>query len=171
MRRWFETVTDLNASAATLSERRYGVIEVIDGRLTQIVLRPWPKRVWLFQAWIAARLQHKYLGGDRCWLYYNQPRLTPAYLAVPYMLSAHETRLTSIQCAVQTLEQIAAIKGCDAILCDAANPRITDRVMRRFGYVSHAPMWLHRNYIKRLYESRPSEPYGFDVPCCVGEGV
>ncbi len=171
MRRWFETITNLHASATVLGERRYGMVEVLDGRLSRIVLRPLPKRVWLWQTWLAGRLQHPFSTGDRCWLYYNQPLSAPAYLAVPYFVSARDTTLSSIRCAIDTLEQIAALKGCDAILCDVANPRITDRVMRRYGYVSHAPMWLHRNYIKRLYDTRPSEPFGFDVPCCVGEGA
>ena len=42
-----ETVHDLQAGAAVLRRRRYGVIEVAGGRLERIRLRPFPKLISL----------------------------------------------------------------------------------------------------------------------------
>ena len=41
-------------------------------------------------------------------------------------------------------------KNADALLCDAANLKISDRLLARFGWEAHAPMLGHRNFIKRL---------------------
>jgi hypothetical protein len=44
----------------------------------------------------------------------------------------------------------------DAIVCDAANLRISERLMKRFGYEPHKPQHWHRNFIRRFYGSYPS---------------
>ena len=77
------SVTDLTRDAETLRRRRYGVIEVIDGRFHRVLLRPWPKilvgpEVLWFGKWLHQR-QH----GDRILLYYNQPWRCPTFWPWP----------------------------------------------------------------------------------------
>ena len=57
--------------------------------------------------------------------------------------------------ALATLDEIARIKGSDAILTDAANFRISDRSLRRHGWERHTKARYHRNYIKRFYGQYP----------------
>ena len=56
------------------------------------------------------------------------------------------------------LDRIAELKRTDAILCDAANLRISDRLLARFGWESHAPGRWSRNFIKRFYGVYPGCP-------------
>ena len=54
------------------------------------------------------------------------------------------------------LDQIARLKRTDALLCDIAGSRISDRLMSRFGWEPHKPQRWHRNYIKRFYGQYPA---------------
>ena len=92
---------------------------------------------------------------DRCRLYYNQPLQIPNFLALKYIVSTSGTSYATFRAALQVLDAIAALKQTDAIVCDAGNLRLTDRVMRRFGWEPHKPQRWHRNYIRRFYGSYP----------------
>jgi hypothetical protein len=155
----FETVTDLSRDSSVLRGRRYGVIEVVDGRFHRVLLRPWPKilvgpeMLWLGQ-WL-----HQRQRGDRIRLYYNQPWRFPNFLALAYALSGRMTSMRSIRVGLEVLDEIARLKGSDALLCDAGNWRISERFMRRWGWESHCPTtWWHRHFIKRFYGNYPSRP-------------
>lgn len=156
----FETVTDLDAQAAVVRRRRYGVLEVADERLARLRFRPWPKlfAIQEFVAWKQWRRRNR--PGDRCWIYFNQPRQFPQFLAVKFWIATPEVRLATLHQALRLLDQVAAIKGCEALLCDAANVRLTDRLMARHGWVRHAPSRWHRNFIRRLYEP----PQAMELP-------
>jgi hypothetical protein len=54
------------------------------------------------------------------------------------------------------LDRIAELKRTDAILCDAANTRLSDRLLRRFGWEPHKPERWRRNFIKRFYGVYPA---------------
>lgn len=146
----FETICDLDAQEDTLRRRRYGMIEIAAGELTGIRLRPWPKLASLVEVMIADRWQHRRRAGDRCWLYYNQPWSSPQYLAITYAISTRGCSLASMNEALRVLDEIAAIKRLDGLVCDVWNSRISDRLLRRHGWESHAPSRWHRNYIKRF---------------------
>lgn len=152
---WFETVTDLTAQAAVVRRRRYGVLEVADRQLVQVRFRPWPTlfAVEEFMAWKEWR--RRSAPGDRCWIYFNQPRRFPQFLAVKFLVGTPQVRLATLHEALRLLDQIAQIKGCDALLCDAANVRLSERLMARHGWLPHAPSRWHRNFIRRLYEPPP----------------
>jgi len=150
MLRLFDHVTDLAAAAKTLRRRRYGVIEVVGGRLQAIRLRPFAKRVsWCHAQWIG-HWMHARRCGDRCLLFYNQPWRQPVFLALPYAISGRDTTLATIRRALEVLEEIARLKGTLSIVGDVSNPRISDRLLKRWGWEPHAPMRWHRNFIKRL---------------------
>ena len=152
---FFETVTDLYLQADVLARRAYGMIEMRDGVLQRIVLRPFPKYVSIFEALFWGNFCHRRLPGDRLRLYYNQPRQHPNYLSLKYAVSSRDTSLGSMLGALAVLDEIARIKQSDAILTDAANFRISDRFLRRQGFERHTTARYHRNYIKRFYGQYP----------------
>ncbi len=155
----FASTSDLSRDAETLCRRRYGVIEVVDGRFQQVHLRPWPKmlvgpEVLWFGKWL-----HQRRRGDRLLLYYNQPRRFPGFLALAYALSGRETTMRSIRVGLEVLDEIARLKRSDALLCDVGNWRISKRFMQRWGWEPHCPAaWWHRHFIKRFYGVYPLRP-------------
>ena len=155
MFRLSETIHDLQAGAAVLRRRRYGLVEVADGQLQRIRLRPFPKLISLpgvrWDAWLC----HGRRRGDRCWLYYNQPRSCPDFLAVVHAVSTSGTSYRTIRRAASVLDEIARIKRIDAIVCHVANDRISDRLLSRWGWEPHAPRLRGRNFIKRFYGQYP----------------
>lgn len=151
----FETVTDFFGQAEVLRRRRYGVIDVRGGRLHRIVLRPWPKLVSWPDLTVLGAWQHQHRPGDRCLLYYNQPRRSSNYLALKYVVSYRDATLATFRGALQVLDAIAKLKRTDAIVCDAANLRISDRLATRWGWEPHCPARWHRNLIKRFYGVYP----------------
>jgi len=154
----FETVTHLKTGAGSLRCRRYGVIEVADGRFRRVLLRPWPKIASGPEILLLGRWQHHCCGGDRIRLYYNQPRRFPNFLALKYAVSSRQTSLGSLRRALDVLDEIARLKRSDALLCDAGNWRISTRLMARWGWVPHCPARWHRHFIKRFYGTYPPPP-------------
>jgi hypothetical protein len=151
----FETVTDLAAGAETLRRRPYGVIEVTDQGLTRVRLRPFPKLISLPEAVFLGQWRHARRRGDRCWLYYNQPRRFRSFLALKYVVSTRGTTLRTFRTALAVLDEIARLKGTDAILCDVSSSRISDRLLARWGWEPHKPSRWHRHFIKRFYGQYP----------------
>lgn len=153
-----ETITDLDAQADRVRARRYGVIETRDGRFVGLTFRPWPKLLSMRELWPVGVDYHERGPVDRCRLYFNQPRRHSAFLALKYVATTHGTNYRTLLAAVRTLDRVAEIKRTDAIVCDAANSRLSDRFMARQGWEPHAPMPWRRNFIKRLYGEYPCRP-------------
>lgn len=149
----FRTFDDLGDEA--LARPRYGRIACSAGRFRAVQVRPWPKVATLGTV-VQGALWHRYARGDRCWLYYNQPWGHESFLALKYFVSTHDCRLSTALAALAALDAIARAKGCQALVCDAANLRIRARHLARYGWVSHAPSRWHRNYIKRLASTAPA---------------
>ncbi len=150
------------ADLARLRRGRYGVIDVVDGRLQAIYLRRWPKLISALEIEWLGRRRHRTMPGDRCLLYFNQPRRHANYLALKYVVSQRDCRFATVRRAVELLDEIARRKQSGAILCDVWNLRISERVLARWGYVPHKPQRWHRNYIKRFYGEYP--PARGDLP-------
>lgn len=146
----FETVTDLEAGAATLGARRYGVIETQAGQFVSVSLRPWPHLLSLRELWPLGDQWKPSGPPDRCRLYYNEPRGHDGFLALRYVACTAGASYATFRAALRTLDQIAELKGSRALLCDASNHRLSDRFLRRQGWEPHAPMWGRRNWIRRL---------------------
>jgi hypothetical protein len=159
MATWLENVTNLTTGAQLLRQGHHGVIDVRDGQLVAIRLRPWPKLVSLVGvAWAYA--SHRCLPGDRMLLYYDQPRRCPNFLALKFARSARDTSLKTALLSLRLLDRIAEIKRSDAIVMDATNFRLSPRMLARFGWEPHAPSRWHRNYIKRFYGAYQSWELG-----------
>lgn len=146
-----ETWTDLKAGREAICRRRYGVIETAGGQLQSIHLRPWPTLFALRDLWPVGDEYHARGPADRCWLYYNQPRRMPSFLALKYIVSTRGTSYATSRAALAALEQVAELKLSDAIVCDAANTRLSDRLLARLGWEPHKPQRWHRNFIRRFY--------------------
>jgi hypothetical protein len=155
MPRLFETVVDLPATAV-LRRRRFGMIEMQGGRLSRIQLRPWPKGGSLLEARLWGRLRHERQTGNCCRLYYNQPWGSSNFLTLRYVVSSRDCTLATIHGALVVLDEIARIKGSDALVCDACNGRISDRLLARYGWEPHTSDRRHRNFIKRFYGEYPT---------------
>jgi len=154
MRPLFETVADLQAGGEVLRCRPYGVIRAVEGRFDRVRLRPFPRLVLLPEI-LLGKWYHQFRAADRCLIFYNQPRRHPNYLAVTYMVSARDTCFGTVRRALEVLDEIARLKGTDALVCDAMNWRISPRVLARFGWEPHCPSRWHRHYIKRSYGAYP----------------
>jgi hypothetical protein len=147
----FDRITDLAAEAGVVRRRRYGVIEVAAGKLVEVRFRPWPKLASLPEIRLVGRWQHARRAGDRCRLFYNQPLTASNYLSLTYIVSHRDTTLATFRGALCALEEIAEIKQSDAILCDLGNPRISDRLLARWGWEHFRTTSFHRQFIKRFY--------------------
>jgi len=152
-----EKITDFESGCKALRARRYGVIETFAGQLAAIHLRPWPKLIAWPEVWpLLGPRYHARGQADRCLLYYNQPRRMPQFLALKYVVSTSGTSYRTFRAALVVLDAIAELKHADAILCDAANYRLSDRLMQRLGWEPHKPQRWHRNYIRRFYGTDPA---------------
>lgn len=146
----YAVVRDLATDTDRLRRRGCGVIETACGRLERIVLRPFPKIVTALGSRVFGRLEHRLRRGNRCRLYFNQSRRFPNFLALRYVVTTRDADYATFRAALTALDDLARLKGIDALLCDAANLRLSDRFLARLGWVPHAPMPGHRNFIKRL---------------------
>ena len=144
------------AAVPAIRGGRYGVIETAAGGLVAIHLRRWPQWVSWPEIWPVSADYHARGAADRCWLYYNQPRSCPNFLALKYVVSTRGTSYATIRAAGKALDAVAAAKKTDALLCDVANSRLSERFLTRLGWESHKPQRWHRNFIKRFYGLYPS---------------
>lgn len=147
----FQNVTSLESSDRTLCRCRYGMIEVADGKLIRIQMRPWPKLASVVEARWLSPWKNRWARRDVCRVYYNQPMFHSNYLAFVFLESTPGTQLASISAALKTLDQIAFLKRSDAILAEVSNTKISDRLLVRLGWKSHLPHRSRRHWIKRFY--------------------
>jgi hypothetical protein len=150
-----ETVGDFEVGRERIRARRYGVIETVGGKLRAVHLRAWPKLVAAPELLPLGPRYHERGETDRCLLYYNQPRRMPNFVALKYIVSTFGTSYQTFRSALIVLDAIAELKQIDAIVCDAANVRLSDRLMARLGWEPHKPQRWHRNFIRRFYGVYP----------------
>jgi hypothetical protein len=158
--RFTTTIADWEGGQHLLRRGRYGVIESVGGLIVAVHLRPWPKLLSWPEIWPARIDYHARGEADRCLLYYNQPRRYSNFLALNYIVSTHGTTYATFRATLIALDRLAELKGVDALLCDAANTRISDRLLTRFGWQSHKPQRWRRNFIKRFYGEYPDASIG-----------
>ena len=151
MRLWFDKIDDLNEGREALRRARYGVVVTRAGRLEAVHLKPWPKLLSWRDFWPVGPRYHGRGPSDHCRLYYNQPLTASSFLALKYVVSTPATSYATFKAALNVLDTIAELKKSDAIVCDAANSRISDRLLARLGWEAHCPQRWHRNFIKRFY--------------------
>jgi hypothetical protein len=155
---WFDDITDLHAQSEPIRQGRHGMIEAVAGEFLRVQLRPFPRLISLPEIAVLGRYRHRRVPADHCRLFYDQPRRFPNFLAVKYLVSGRGTSYQTLLRCLQALDEIARIKQTDALLCDLANARISDRSARRHGWEPHCPRAWHRNFIKRFYGVYPEPP-------------
>lgn len=165
----FQSVVSLRDSAELLRDRAYGVIEMVDEQLHGVHLRPWPKVISVAEVWWHARRYHRKAAGNRCLLYYNQPWGFRSFLTLKYVVSSRQTTLKTFRGALLVLDEIARLKRSDAALCEATNLRISDRLLKRWGWEPHVPDSPRRHFIKRFYGKYPSSQLAWAL--CVNQGA
>ncbi len=147
----FETATDLVRDVERIRRRRYGMIEVANEQFVQIRFSPWP-RLWSWpDLGPLSNPYHRRKTGNRCFVYFNQPWRCSNFLALRFAVSTTDATYATCRLAARVLDEVARLKRTDALLCDASNFRISDRLLRRWGWESHLPSRWHRHYIKRFY--------------------
>jgi len=159
----FETAKCLRTDADLIRRRSYGVIEIEDGQLRQILLRPWPKLISARGVSTRGARIHRHAAGSRVWLYYNQPRFHRNFLALKYVVSTRETTYHTSRASLVVLDEVARIKGSDAIVCQLSNDRLTNRFMERVGYESHFTSSSKRHYIRRFYGEYPQPARAYSL--------
>jgi hypothetical protein len=147
----FETVLDLREQADVLRRRAYGVIIISTGRLHAVHLRPWPKLLAARDVLGPGRPLTRDAGRDTCWLYYNQPCRHRRFLALKYIVSSPHATFQTLRGALVVLDEIARLKGTDAIVAEVRNLRISHRLLRRWGWERQLVSSRRRHYIKRFY--------------------
>jgi hypothetical protein len=150
-----ESFPSLEAGAEQIAKRRYGVLEARGGELVRVTLLPWPTLASWREVLPLGDLWRPAGEADRVRLYYNQPRGHSRFLALRYVSATPGTRYATLLAALRALDGVARLKQSDALLCDAANRRLSDRFLARMGWVPHAPGWRQRNFIKRFYGDYP----------------
>lgn len=151
-----QTVLDLDRQAALVRDARHGVIEAIEGRFSRLVLRPWPKLVSLADVYLFGPWFHRRLRRDRCLLYFDQPWGSPNYLAVKYFLAYGGTSYASIVAARRAIDEVARIKGSDALVCHVGNGRLSARIMARWGWEPLNDSPRCSLFVRRFYGQYPS---------------
>lgn len=151
----YETVTDINAEAEVVRRRRFGVIEAVDGEFRRVIFRPWPKwisipEVLFLSAWIHRRRRR-----DRCLLYFDQSWRQPNYLAVKYLLTYGGTSYASVVAARRAVDDVARVKGSDALVCQVSNKRLNGRIMKRWGWEPLNDSPRCTLYVRRFYGEYP----------------
>lgn len=154
----FDFNDDFAGQFAALVDRRAGVIEVADGRPFAAPPRLWARRPSQLEVRLWGARSHRRREGDHCWLYFHQPRRFPNFLVVSYVSSTRQTSLATIRLTLALLDLLAERKRTDALLCDVATARISDRALARWGWEPLAPSRWHRRHIKRFYGQYDVDP-------------
>lgn len=150
----YETVTDIAAEADVVQRRRFGVIEAVDGQFRRIIFRPWPRWVSIPEVLLLAPLVRR-RGGDRCLLYFDQSWRQPNYLAVKYLLTYRGTSYASVVAARRAVDEVARVKGSDALVCQVNNKRLNVRIMKRWGWEPLNDSPRCTLYVRRFYGEYP----------------
>ncbi len=140
-----------NTDWAQVQRHRHGTIRVGHKGDIHVAYRWWAKRVTLYEARIWGAQQHAAPGRWACRLYYTQPRGSDQYLVLTYVVSSQQCSLAQLRTALIALDHIALIKRSDAILCQVTNPRISSRLLRRWGWEPQQGTRLSDHWIKRFY--------------------
>ena len=151
----YETVTDLEVDAEIVRRRRYGVIEAIGGRFRRIVFRPWPKWISIPEVMLLGPWFHQRRRTDRCLLYFDQSWRQPNYLAVKYLLTYGGTSYGSVVAARRAVDEVARLKGSDALVCQVSNKRLNSRIMKRWGWEPLNDSPRCTLFVRRFYGEYP----------------
>ena len=124
-----------------------------DGRLVEIQHRLMCGSVSVAQVWWQAKFGRR--DDDICWLDYHQPSGMPAFLTLDCMRSGTLAGYKTFVGACHVLDEIARVRGAQAIVAHVTNGNISDRLLERLGWEQHQQQWKGRHWIRRFYDGYP----------------
>lgn len=181
-------VTDIAAQQSLIRQRSAGQIVIAHGNLVAVFGRWWPylgsqlRAAWDRRNRLATI---KYSGGhsahsqpandpsivgsnsvngfesDRCELFFHTPWSARQFLTLSYIHSNPRTSIASVYAAMLVLDEIARIKGSLAIVTNVTNDKVSDRLLKRWGWDRHCLNWNGRHFIKRFYGEYANTPLGW----------
>ena len=128
------------------------------GELVEIQRRVFAGSASVAQVWFQANFSR--WDDDRCVLDYHQPLGMPPFLALDYVRSGRKTRYRTFVGACHVLDEIARIRGTQAIVAHVTNASISDRFLVRLGWQRHLERWSGRHWIRRFYDGYPESTLG-----------
>jgi hypothetical protein len=146
------TIEDPHAQAESLSLWPSGTIRMASGQLLDIRCGILPKRASVARVWLASRFRS--LPEDHCSISYHSP-LLGRYLALDSVFAGPNTSYRTLRGACEILDEVARLRGAVAIFAHVSNSRISDRLLRRFGWLQHPTQSPGRHWIKRFYDGYP----------------
>lgn len=149
-----DSITDPIQGADQLRRWRCGRIIMRQGRLVEIQHRLLCGNVSVAQVWWQAKYGRT--DDDLCWLDYHQPLGMPAFLTLDYIRSGSRAGYKTFVGACHLLDEIARIRGAQAIVAHVTNSQISDRLLRRLGWEQHVQHWKGRHWIRRFYDGYPT---------------
>lgn len=145
-----ETATEIEhrRSLQGASKIRCGRIIVRDGKFVSLRRRWLPGSVSLPRVFWDSYFPPGKV--DQCTLDYHQPWGCPGFLTLDYVRSGPRTRFATFRLALAVLDEIATLRGSYAIVAHISTSRISDRLLRRWGWQQHCLHWSGRHWIKRF---------------------
>ncbi len=142
------------ASHVSQIERlRWAQVVTTNSGLEAIQDRWWPYSGNLMRAYWDQRFRS--CQSDRCELFFRRCLAAPRILVLDYVRSGPKTSLSTFYAATLVLDEIARIQQANALVCHLTNVRLSDRLLRRWGWERHCEQWRGRHYIKRFYGDYP----------------
>lgn len=148
------TIRNLCGEVDAVARWRAGTIVTASGRLVHARQRWMRYKASQLRVWWDKN--HRERSIDRCQLFFHQAPGAPDFLVVGYVAGGEKCSLSTFYCALVALDEIARIKGSHAIVAEATNSRLSDRLFRRWGWERHCLNLRGRHYIKRFYGKYPS---------------
>ena len=149
-------IASLGAREDELASWRAGRIVTVDGRLVGVERRWLGYKATRLRVW---RDRHRAArGARRCELYFHHAFGKPDFLVLGYVRSHPQASLATFYCATLVLDEIARIKRSQAIVAEVTNDRLSDRLLKRWGWERHCLSWPGRHFIKRFYGTYPALP-------------
>jgi len=151
----FNKVTSIREGHQILTDKPYGMIEASGGDFSFVQIRRFPKLVSVAEAMWVGGFSHNRIRRDRVQVFYNQPRGHRNFIVAKYAVSDLGTTLATMRASFRAFMEIARLKRADAALCQVISKRVTDRIMKYWGFVPHNPNARGRHYIRRFYGEYP----------------
>lgn len=108
---------------------------------------------------------------DLCWIDYHQPFGMPAFLTLDYMRSGKRAGYKSFRGACAVLDEIARLRGSQAIVAHVSTQSLSDRLLERLGWQQHLQKWSGRHWIRRFYDGYPESAIDRYLPSPASPGV
>jgi hypothetical protein len=118
------------------------------GQLVVVQARWWPRWGTVFGAMMDRVARN--LPDDECRFYYAFPRTSPGFMSLLYVHAGEKTTYKTFHQGIAAIESLAKLNRSQAIVCQVTNDRLTERMMRRWGYVKHAEHLGRDHYIRRF---------------------